>query len=468
MSRTIEPQPMGQAASFRDPSGFVFTRDGILYRQVQQTFADDYDAFIDSGLYDALTQQELLVAHEEVDVGLAAAPGAYRVLRPERVPFVSYPYEWCPGQLRDAALLTLRIQETALDHGMSLRDASAYNVQFRAGRPVFIDTLSFEPLREGQPWVAYRQFCRHFLAPLALTTLVDVRLGRLLRSEIDGIPLDLASELLPWRTRLRPGLLTHLHLHARAETRYEDRPDRGQEARTSGRFTERAFRGLVESLRGAVERLAWDAPRTTWSDYYAVAGHYSEAAMAHKEELVAAVLDEARPATVWDLGANTGRFAELAAARGATVVAVDADVGAIEAAWRRVREQRSPILPLVVDLTNPSPGLGWEHTERDSLTARAPADLVLALALVHHLAIGNNVPLPRFARFLASLGRQAVVEFVPKSDPMVERLLAARDDIFPDYTPEGFERALDGVFDVVRRTEVRDTDRILYVLERSS
>ena len=209
-------------ASFRDPSGFLFSREGVLYRQVNQVYAADFTRLMDSGLYDKLIKAGLLIPHVESDLKPAQPELAFKVIRPERVPFISYPYEWSFGQLKDAALATLSIQKRALKLGMSLKDASAYNIQFYNGKPVLIDTLSFETYQEGEPWVAYRQFCQHFLAPLALMAYRDVRLSQLLRVYIDGIPLDLASELLPGRTRWNLGLATHIHLHASAQKRYAE------------------------------------------------------------------------------------------------------------------------------------------------------------------------------------------------------------------------------------------------------
>ncbi|MBE0564852.1 MAG: SAM-dependent methyltransferase [Krumholzibacteria bacterium] len=450
------------AGSFRDPGGFLFRRDGVLYRQVNRSSAGDLQRLHESGLYDLLVAKGLLIPHAEAPLDLAEGPDAACVIAPEPVPFISHPYEWCFSQLQDAALATLRIQKLALGHGMVLKDASAYNIQFHRGRPVLIDTLSLAGYREGGPWVAYRQFCQHFLAPLALMALVDVRLLALLRSEIDGVPLDLACRLLPWRTRLVPGLLMHLHLHAASQRRHADR--RG--AARPRPVSRQALLGIVGSLRGAVRRLSWRPAGTEWGDYYTDTNYSGEAARA-KGELVAAFLDQAAPDTVWDLGANDGTFSRLAADRGLPTVAADVDPAAVEHNWRQVRERgEERLLPLLLDLTNPSPALGWDHAERASLLERGPAGCVLALALVHHLAISNNVPLDRLAAFFARAGRALIIEFVPKSDSQVRRLLSTREDVFPDYGQAGFEAAFGTCFATEKVEPIPGSERILYLMRR--
>jgi len=444
-------------ASFRDPSGYLFRRDGVLYRHVAPSCAADYDLLMGSGLHAELVDAGLLVAHEEV--ALEGRAGAHRVLKPSPIDFVSYPYEWAFSQLRDAALLTLDIAGRALHRGLSLKDASAFNVQFRGCRPVFIDTLSFETAREGEPWVAYRQFCEHFLGPLALVARCDARLLGLWRAHLDGVPLDLASRLLPRRTWLRFGLLTHIHLHGRSQAYYADRPAPTRRAALS----RTSLLALVDSLRRTVRSLAPRRERSEWADYERTHS-YDDAAQRAKEESVGRWLERLRPRQVWDLGANVGRFARIAAARGAYAVAFDADPAVVEAAYLAGRsEDRRDLLPLVLDLANPSPGLGWEGRERDTLEARGPADAVLALALVHHLAIGRNVPLPRLAAWTRRLGRAAIVEFVPKEDPQTRRLLRSRRDVFADYTQEAFESAFAGHFRLEAKQPLPGSGRALYL-----
>jgi len=442
-------------ASFRDPSGFVFRRDGVLYRQVNASYASDLKLLFGSGLHDALVADGLLIPAERLGPEFGSTPEAVDVLRPEVVPTVSYPYEWCFGALRDAALLTLEIARRALDKDMVLKDASAYNVQFRSGRPIFIDTLSFETYQEGEPWIAYRQFCGHFLAPLALMALVDVRLGSILRTNLDGIPLDLASYLLPGMTRLKPGLSMHLHMHGKVVNQAASENVRKVS------FSKTSLLATLDSLRGTVEGLRWNPKGTQWAGYYDET-NYSHASMTEKRRLVAQLLDGIA-GTCWDLGANTGEFSRIAAERGLDTVAWDIDPGAVERAYAL---HAPGVLPLLQDLTNPSPGLGWASQERDSLDARGPADVVLALALVHHLALGNNVPLSDVAAYLARLGRHAIVEFVPKEDSQVRRLLASRRDVFPDYTREGFEAAFAPYFETEAREAIKGTARTLYRLRR--
>jgi hypothetical protein len=456
-------------ASFRDPAGYVFRRDGALYRAIQPMAAADWAAFTDGGLAADLIARGLLVDHEPAATELAPRPGAAHVIKPRELALISYPYEWAFSQLREAALLTLEVQRRALAADMWLRDASAYNVQFDGGRPILIDSLSFEAADLSAPWPAYRQFCKHFLAPLALMAHRDIRLGLLLRDFIDGLPLDLAAGLLPGRTRLG-GLLPHLHLHAAADRRTQTAQISGAadpkaeqaKARPMNRTRHEA---LLDSLRRVVEGLKRELGGH-WLTYTHQTS-YSDAGMASKRVIVERMLADAGGTVIWDLGANVGTYSDLAAGEGRLVIAFDQDPAVTELHWRNLSaEQRASVLPLVMDLANPSPALGWAHAERRSLLQRGPADVAMALALVHHLAIGNNVPLPLVAELLAGAGRRVIVEFVPREDPMTQQLLAARRDIFEGYTIEGFRAALTPHFTVREEVPVADSLRTLFLLDR--
>lgn len=455
------------SGSFRDPAGHIYISDETIYRRIEPAGRAAYECLMQSGLYRALVDDGLLIAHEELGPQ-PDQPGAWTVIRPERVPMVSYPYEWCFSQLRDAALLTLRVQRRAGDFGLSLKDASAYNVQFLRGRPVLIDTLSFEPQRQG-PWLAYRQFCQHFYAPLLLVSQTDPQLARLSQSFIDGIPLALASRLLPAATWLRPGPLMHIHLHAKAEEKWSAALPAAKRAsgEDPGRRTEPRkgdSRLVVDSLERAIGGLAW-TPRSSWSSYYAEQPSYEQAALDRKREVVAGWLRQVRPSTVWDMGANTGQFSKLAVEHGATAVAFDADPACVELMYREMRSSGvERLLPLVSDLASPSPAIGWANSERMALSDRGPADMMMALALVHHLAIGNNVPFPKIAEYFAQVARRAIVEFVPRADAMVRHMLSGRDDVFDDYDGDAFERAFGERFTIDERVVLVPSERVLYLL----
>jgi len=439
----------------------LFKSSGQLYRQVNRVYQEHYTHLMDSGLYQELMDAGYLIPHGEVEVPPVIPGPAWKVIQPEFVDFISYPYEWSFSQLKDAALLTLQLQKRALAYGMWLKDSSAYNIQFQRGRPVLIDSLSFEIYTEGQPWIAYRQFCQHFLAPLALMARRDVRLGQLLRIYIDGIPLDLASRLLPWQTRLELPLLLHLHLHAASQQRFA-----GQAVRSESTINKNAMFGLADNLESAVRRLKWSPGGTAWGDYYDT-HNYTPAALQQKSQLVADFIQHIQPRQVWDFGANTGLFSRLAAAAQIPTLSFDIDPSAVEQNYLQCRLQDEQfILPLLLDLANPSPGLGWHNRERSALIERGPTDAVLALALVHHLAIANNVPLERIADFLQQCGHWLVIEFVPKHDPQVQRLLVARQDIFSDYTQQGFEAAFSRYFTIHRTEHLPESERVLYLMEK--
>ncbi len=458
-------------ASFRDPSGFVFRHDGELFRQINKSYADHFERLMSSGLYAELVKNDWLVEHVDVDPShIPEAPGSdrYKIIKPEVIPYVSYPYEWSFSQLKDAALLTLSIQVTALRHGMTLKDASAYNIQFIGSRPVFIDTLSFERYSEGAPWVAYRQFCQHFLGPLSVMAFCDVRLRHLLRSFIDGLPLGLVSRLLPRRTMLKYSFLSHIHLHAASQKRHQDVSRNEDVAKKTARLSKTMQLALMESLTKAIKKCRLPEINTEWGDYYADT-NYSSESMSAKERLVTDMAEAYVGAgeMIHDFGANTGRFSRLVVARGRYVISHDIDELAVERNYVFNKQNSiDNVLPLVLDLTNPSPGLGWVLEERDSLLQRINGGAVMALALIHHLVIANNVPMAEVASFFHRLAGKLIIEFVPKEDSQVKRLLASREDIFPHYDIAHFEQAFTQYFTVLDRQEIDGTQRTLFAMQR--
>ncbi len=456
------PDEHRDSSSFRDNRGFVYWQDGQAYRQINDSGQEAYELFMAGDLYHALVQGGLMVSHKEIQIP-PQARGAYKVIHPQQIGFISYPYEWSFQQLKDAALATLAVQKLALKHDMVLRDASAYNIQFVEGRPLLIDTLSFDRYKAGEPWIAYRQFCQHFLAPLALMSRVDLGLSQLLRVHIDGIPLPLAAALLPLGSKFNLGLATHIGLHAKFQRQHEST---AQKTRATMSIT--SLHGLIDSLERTVKGLDLPQTKTQWGDYYENT-NYGDDAFKEKARIIKQYLRTIKPNRVLDLGANDGSFSRIATTTGAFVISADIDPLAVDSNYRQMKTaSETNLLPLLIDLTNPSPDLGWANQERRSFNARAGSDVVMALALIHHLAIANNLPLGHVADYFAGLAPHLIIEFVPKEDSQVKRLLATREDIFPDYTAEGFEAAFSARYTVASKTPVDGSARILYHLERKA
>jgi hypothetical protein len=480
------------SSSFRDPSGFMFCSEGEFYRQVQRSYQSTYELFLHSGLYQKLCDLEYLIPHQEVQKVYPGVEGggessAYKVLKPERIPFISYPYEWCFSQLKDAALLSLSIQKLALSYGMSLKDGSAYNVQFFRGKPIFIDSLSFEPYLEGKPWVAYRQFCQHFLAPLALMCYRDIRLNELFLSHSEGIPLDLATNLLPWYSRFKLPLYFHLYLHRKAQERWSSRKE--ATALASQKFFSRfSFLALIDHLETGIQSLRWNPPASLWSEYYATnatetttttittttttrtseEASYSLAGFEYKKKVLLELLAEKRPQEVWDLGANTGLLSRLASTQGIFTLAFDADPLAVEKNYQEVsKKAEKALLPLRMDCSTPSPAVGWAQEERLSFLERGPAEVVWALALVHHLVFSSGISLERIAYFFARCARQLWIEFIPKEDPQVQKLVASRPVLGIHYELQHFEKVFQVYFCIEKKIPLLPGLRTLYVMQLS-
>jgi ribosomal protein L11 methylase PrmA len=363
-----------------------------------------------------------------------------------------------------AALATLQIQKSALSFDMTLKDASAYNIQFQENKAILIDTLSFEEYKEGRPWDGYNQFCKHFLAPLLLMSYLDMRLSLLMRVFIDGIPLDIVSSMLPKKTRYNLSIAAHIHMHAKAQKRYTEGEQKNDV--TSQRIKKEGILALLDSLERLIQKLTWGEKDTSWGDYRSF-HNYSKSAYNQKKDLIREFVSHAQPSTVWDFGANTGDFSRLASEKGITTVAFDIDHGAVEQGFlQSVKEGDKYIHHAIIDLFNPSPSLGWSNQERKSLIERGPVDLLMALALIHHLAIGNNLPLDYIGSFFASLTDWLIIEFVPKEDDQVKKLLSSRRDIFEDYHQSNFEEVLSKYFTTEKKVPVKDTLRTLYLMKK--
>jgi ribosomal protein L11 methylase PrmA len=426
-----------------------------------------YRAARDSGFLDSATADGKLIDGREVDRGILAgeAPDAVYVLEHPRLPFVSYPYSWSFFGLRAAALLTLDVHLDALRHGLTLSDASAYNIQFRGPEPVFIDYLSPIPYEEGQVWLGYRQFCDQFLNPLLFTAKTGVPFQPWYRGSLEGITATELGAVLPTRAKFHPLVALHVVLQGRLQRSVTTQ--RTAKAKTV-RLSKTALENNLRSMRGLVGGLEPpSAQRSPWQDYEQTA-QYTASERAAKAEFVAKVVESARPDMVWDLGCNAGEYSELALASGARgVVGLEPDPGAVNAAYHRAVTKGLNLLPLSVDLGNPPPSQGWRQRERVGLAERSNADLVLCLALLHHLVLGRNFPLSDVVDWIVSLAPRSVIEFVPRSDPMAQQLLALKPAIAPDYELDTVRAMLGSRARIEREQVVTASGRVLFALART-
>lgn len=466
MPNSSHPHP----ASWRDPSGFIFTRkdsnDRLIYRQVNQSFKEHFDFFISSGCYDHLVKKELLIPHEVIKENLSGSGDFYLTLKPEKVDFISYPYEWSFDMLQDAALLTLQLVKESIPFGMILKDATPYNVQWHKGKFIFLDTLSFEKYDE-EPWIAYRQFCENFLSPLLLMHYAKMPLQQLLLAYPEGIPLPVTKSLLPKRSRFSLNVYLHIHLHSKMARKgsLEGEKSKGQVQKT-GKLSKQKLLTLISSLESLVQKLKLPEQKSTWSDYYDEA--HSKTYLDEKRNVIQQWISQSRNiSTAADLGGNTGEFSKLLAEKNIRVITTDFDPYCINHLYTEIKTNRlQNIQPLILDLSNPTPAIGVNNEERDSFSGRCNVDLAMALALIHHLAIGKNIPFEMVADLFSRVGKNLIIEFVPKDDEKIKFMLSQKKDIYTSYTQENFEKAFENYFSIQAKQTFNTSGRTLYLMSK--
>ncbi len=454
-------QPIAQQlpSSYRDPSGFMFEHQGILYRQVNAIFKEHFDHFTGSGCYEHFIQNGWLVAHIEEGDLIFKNTTTYKTLRPEVIPFISYPYEWSFDMLRDAALHTLKLLKEGLSYEVMLKDASPYNIQWRNGKPIFIDTLSFEKYQPVH-WIAYRQFCECFLAPLLLMHYTGQPLQSLLLFYPDGIPLSVAAGMLPARSHFSVAVNLHLHLHAALSKKPS------KENRQTPAFPRKKLEQLVTSLESLLLSLSWKTKTSTWENYYAEALQRNDYVHTKKQIVTNWIQELPHVSTAVDLGANEGEFSLLAATNGMHTLATDTDHASINKLYLKIKKEGiSNVLPLIIDVTHPSPAIGFNNQEREAFVTRARSELGLVLALLHHLCIGKNLPFEKVAQFLGQLFTYLIIEFIPKEDVKVQLMLNHKKDIYAWYTRENFLKVFSSRFRILKEKELGSSKRILYLMQ---
>ena len=451
--------------SFRDRDGRIYLHGERIFRGLSESALKNFRVVSKTTFYRKFSESGSLVRTAELDGKENPLPEQTQrqwvgFLEHERVEIISYPYEWTFGMLKAAALLQLQLTEAAIGEGFTLKDATPYNVQFVGAKPVFIDIPSFEPLVEGAPWSAYRQFCEMFLFPLMLQAYKGVPFQPFLRSRIDGVDVQTAGRLFGFRDRFRKGVMAHVWLQAKLDRRYGGSSENVRSSLKSAGFNRELILVNIRKLKKLVHRLQWEGDGSEWGDYTGF-HNYSDDDHARKEEFVARCVQDAKPGTVWDIGCNTGQFSRIAAQHCRQVVATDIDHFAVE---RLYRDPRTPanVLPLVQNVADPSPNWGWRNRERRDLQYRSQPDMVLCLALIHHVVITANIPLAEFIDWLAGLSGQLVIEYVSRADDKVQTLLRNKEDKYWDYHRDYLEQQLERHFRIRKRIELREGQRLLY------
>lgn len=468
----IDPNFASESSSFRDNSNLIIYKDNEPYRLIFQPGIAQFNKAENSGLIKSLQEKQWLIDHtiikpESLDLSPELKNKTACILKPSKIPFISYPYEWSFEQLKDAAILTLKIQLHCLEKGVSLKDASAYNIQFIGSRPTFIDSNSFEVYEEGKPWVAYKQFCKHFLGPLLAYKYTNASLAQQLSLFIDGAELETISKLLPFKTKFSPYILTHIHWHSKMETRYQRDKERSLSL-VDKKISLNNLKAFIGYLLSGIESLQIEKNTGVWGDYYLNTQNYKDNELLIKKQTICNWGEKINPNLSFDLGCNTGLYSDVLSLFSKQTVAIDIEHDCINEYYLKLKkEKQSTVLPLNIDLSMPSPAIGWANEERRSFTERFQSDYTVALALIHHLCLGNNIPLPKLANWFSECTSKLAIEFVPKTDPQAQRLLITKKDIFNDYTFDNFVMEFTKHFSLHEQQLLTESGRILCLFKKA-
>lgn len=453
------------ASSFRDPSGNILIEDGIILRKINPVYFPQYHSLTDSGFYKKLFDSKLLIPHTEVSTNDSAI-----IIKPETIPFFSYPYEWSFTQYKHAALHTLKLQKYALQNGYTLKDATAFNVTFHKGSPVFVDSLSFDFYKEGEPWRAYKQFLMHFFAPLLLAKYYGNDMLKLMELYLDGVPLDKVAKQLPFKARLSPVVYTNIYLTAKYDAKFSNTVA-GSAKEKEVRISKESQIKILDSLYNHIKDLEL-VEKTQWKDYYDFT-NYDAQAFEYKKEVVKKWYGFVNASKLVDLGGNDGTFSRVLKDVATEILVTDIDPNAVDQNYRQVlKNKETNILPLVSDLLNPAPGIGLNNTERSPLLERIKNnkyDVTLALALIHHISLTGNVPFDMSAKLFASLTPYLIIEFPDREDSWVNFLLKSKrefEDYFDSFNKANFEKEYSTYFDVMESQSIPNTQRTMYLLKR--
>lgn len=457
--------------SFRDPAGTVYEDNDRVYRLVSEFGRQHYEFIAQQKIIAESISEGYLIPSRElprVDWPLGSEASAY-VLEHSRVPYVSYPYEWSFNQLKDAALHHLDFQLFLLKRNCVLKDASAYNIQFIGAKPVFIDLLSLAPYKDGDYWLGHSQFCEQFLNPLLLRSLVGITPNSWYRGRVEGIATADIARLIPFHKKFGWNIFTHIVLQARFDQSAIKNQDQAL-ARTKKMkpISKLAYEGFLSQLRRWIARLEpKNTGKTAWGDYTPTQTYSAREAI-KKQQFIAQFVRAVKPEILVDLGCNSGDYSLLALENGADyVVGFDFDPTSLDLAYNGAKKEGKPFLTLYLDASNPSPNQGWLQSERRGFAQRTRSQALIALAFIHHLAIAKNTPLLQLIDWLIDIAPCGVIEFIPKDDPTIIKMLALREDIFMNYNQQAFEDLLTAKATIINKQCVSDAGRVLYWYEKN-
>jgi ribosomal protein L11 methylase PrmA len=443
-----------EASSFRDPDSSLSYDNSYYYRRISLNYEKHYNNFIESGLKDRLLLEGFILPFVVIIDSSPLEGFSSRVLRTDILPFVSYPYEWSFNQFKEAALLTLKINQLALEHGMILKDASMFNVQFTGCKPVFIDLASFEVYEKDTPWTAYYQFCKHFYAPLFLAAKKNIILPKLLLYFIDGIPLKDAVSMCSPTDFLNSGAFLHLYLHAKGEGKIV-------KGSNENKVAKKQLSNIFIHLESAITNLKIKQKQTVW-DNYNQNNNYEIESQLHKVKIIEGFLDQIESTKALDIGANDGLYSQLLADRGMYTLVVDIDELAIDRSFKGNHEL---IHPLQMNLVNPTPAIGWNNIERKSFWERCNVDVIQALAIVHHLFITHDISFEEIAKKLAQHTNYLIIEFIHPEDSQTQILLQNKPHHSLNYNQMNFEKSFKSKFKLIVNSKIKNSKRELYLFE---
>jgi hypothetical protein len=455
--------------SFRDRDGRVYHHQGRVLRGLSASALENFRRLQDKKFYQKLVKSGKVVATRELPIEENLLPEDVQAqwsgfLEHEPIPVISYAYEWTFSMFKAAASLQLHLVERAISNGFTVKDATPYNIQFVDRKPVFIDIPSFEPLKEGEPWSGYRQFCEMFLFPLLLQSYKNCNFQPFMRASIDGVGVHTAAGLFGFRDRFRKGVMSHVWLQAKLDRRYGGSSENVRSSLKSAGFNRELILVNVRKMQKLVRKLAWQATGSEWGDYSEF-HNYSDEDHVRKEGFIREAVTSSKASVVWDIGCNTGQFSRIAASLCEQVVSTDIDHVAVERLFLN-KDTPDNILPLVQNVADPSPNWGWRNSERTDLQSRSKPDLVLCLALIHHVVITANIPLAEFVDWLAGLTSKLVIEYVSRRDDKVKTLLRNKEDKYQDYSCENLEANLKRHFEIRRQEDLNNGDRTLFYCEK--